>query len=292
MKRVLKWVAIVLGSLIVLMLGAGIVLYYNGSERLSRVYDVQPEAVEVPADPDSIERGRRLADIYCAGCHGDDLAGIAFLEDPGLGTIPSQNLTPGEGGVGGAYTTADWVRAVRHGITPAGRALIIMPSKNLYFLSDADLGDILAYMETLPPVDRAWSAPDIKPLGRILIAAGAMGDSISAELIDHDSARPDEPQPGVTVDYGEYLATTFGCRDCHGDGLTGGKSADPAAPPAPDLTSGGPAAAWTAENFILFVRTLESPTMPWKDLNAMTDDELEAIWLYLRSLDPAGAAQR
>jgi mono/diheme cytochrome c family protein len=291
MRKVLKWIGIVLGSMIGLILIAAIVLYIDANIRINKTYTIQPETVIFPTDPASIERGGHLSAIYCAECHGDDYSGKTVFNNPPLGAISGLNLTPGEGGAGSEFTDANWVLAVRHGINPEGKPLLVMPSKDRYYLSDADFGDIIAYLKSLPPVNKKVDDPKLTPLGKILVAAGAFGDIISVETIDHTGPRPVAPPEGVTAMYGEYLVKSFGCTTCHGKNLSGGRDPNPAAPPAPDLTPGGDLGKWTDLNFINTIRGGIDPKqhkltefMPWKYLSHMTDDELKAVWLYLQSL--------
>lgn len=63
-----------------------------------------------------------------------------------------------QGGVGATYTDADWERAVRHGVRPNGQVLLIMPSHHFNHMSDEDLGAVLAFLKTFPPVDEAVPA--------------------------------------------------------------------------------------------------------------------------------------
>jgi mono/diheme cytochrome c family protein len=284
MKKALKWIGIVLGTLVGLIIFVAVVLYASTAMRLSKTYNIQPEALTIPTDPAAIARGKRLAAIYCAGCHGDDYSGTAFFTDPALGTINALNLTPGKGGSGSEFNDAKWVLAIRHGINPEGKPLLIMPSKDLYYLNDADLGAIIAFMKGLPPVDKEWNDPALTPLGRILLAVGAFGDVINTETIDHNGPRPVAPAVGVTTAYGDYLVKTFGCATCHGKDLSGGKDPNPAAPPAPNLTPRGELRLWTEEDFITAVRTRVAEFMPWKDMRNMNDDEVKAVWLFLQSL--------
>lgn len=284
MKKALKWIGIVLGALVVLIVVVGVALYASTSVRLDKTYNVQAEAVTIPTDAAAIEHGKRLAAIYCSGCHGDDLSGTAFFNDPALGAINAPNLTPGKGGAGSEFTDANWVLALRHGINPENKPLLVMPAKDLYYLSDADLGATIAYVKSLPPVDKEWGEPALTPLGRILVSSGAFGDTINAETIDHTGPRPAAPAAGVTAAYGEYLVKTFGCATCHGKDLSGGKDPNPAAPPAPNLTSAGELRLWKEADFLTAVRTRVAEFMPWKDMHQMSDDELKAIWLYLSSL--------
>lgn len=284
MKKALKWIGMVLGALVGLVIVVAVALYVSTTVRLNKTYNVQAEAVRLPTDCASLERGKRLAEIYCTGCHGDNLSGTAFFNDPSLGTIHAPNLTAGTGGAGGEFNDANWVLALRHGINPETKPLLIMPSKELYYLSDDDLGAIIAYVKSVPPVDKEWGEYELTPMARILVSAGAFGDILSAETIDHPGPRPTAPEVGVTKAYGEYLVKTFGCATCHGKTLSGGTDPNPAAPPAPNLTPSGELRLWKEADFITAVRTRVAEFMPWKDMRAMTDDELKAIWLYLSSL--------
>lgn len=293
MRKFFKWLSIILGSLVGLILLVILGLYVSTSVRLNRIYSVQAETITIPADPASIERGKQwVSSGDCMYCHGSDLAGTPFLDDPMLGKIPARNLTPGKSGAGSEFTVADWVRAIRHGVNPEGHSLIIMPSSDFYYFSDRDLGDIIAYLKSLPPVDEEWPDPELSPLGKILISAGALGKIIEAENINHNAVRPSAPTEGVTAAYGEYLIEVSGCRMCHGEDLSGVKNPpNPAAPPVPGLVAGNEVAFWSEADFIHTIRTGVTPSghpltefMPWKNFRNMTDDQLKAIWLYLDSL--------
>jgi hypothetical protein len=107
---------------------------------MDRRYEVAAEDIAVPADAGATARGQHVATLRgCTACHGGDLAGTKFVDDPMLGTVYSANLTPG--GVGKQNTPADWERAVRHGVGRDGRSLIIMPAIELHDLGNEDLGD-------------------------------------------------------------------------------------------------------------------------------------------------------
>jgi mono/diheme cytochrome c family protein len=73
--RVLKWIGIVLGSLIGLMLVMGVVLFLMGNARLNKTYDFPLSDLEIPTDAESIAYGEHRVESLCAGCHGDDLGG-------------------------------------------------------------------------------------------------------------------------------------------------------------------------------------------------------------------------
>lgn len=291
MKKSLKWLGIVLGALLGLIVIVLAVFYFKGHAMLSRTYTITPENITIPTDAASIERGKHFVQAICSDCHIADLSGQDFLDTP-FATIHSANLTPGKGGAGSQFTDADWVRALRHGVDNQGRALVIMPAQLFWNFNDKDLGDVIAYVKSLPPVDKEHPDPQINALGNIMIGAGLFGPAIvPANVIAHDQ-RPRAVPIGVTAAYGEYLVSVTGCRDCHGAQLAGGKSNKPGAIDAPNLTPGGDLKAWTNADFINTIRTGITPSgrvlnpveMPWKQLTNYSDDELKAISLYFESL--------
>jgi mono/diheme cytochrome c family protein len=289
-KKVLKWIGIVLGSLIGLLALVAIVLYLIGTSKLNKKYNVPVDATNVPADVQAVKRGEHLATIFmCARCHTENLSGEIYFEVPGMVSIPSPNLTAGTGGVGASYSNEDLVRAIRHGVDRDGNALFIMPAKAFHYLSDADLEAIIAYVRSMPPVNNPLPERRVELMGRLMMGAG-MFPPFAADQIDHTSPPPPAPQPGVSLVYGQYLAHI--CTECHGADLNGAPFGPPGQEvPTPNLTPGGELAAWTEQGFIDTMRTGVTPfgrqlneEMPWKSLGQMTDDELRALWMYLQSL--------
>lgn len=293
MKNVLRWIGVVLAGLVGLLTVAAALVFFVSESRINKTYDIALESVASSTDEDALARGEHLAVIQgCTDCHGADLAGEPFLEDPAIGHLYASNLTAGEGGIGRVYTDADWVRAIRHGVGPDGKPLLYMPAQDFYHLSDEDLAALIAYLKSVPPVNNSLPDDAIGPLGRILFLAGQL-PLVPAEMIDHDGPRPYAPPPGVTVEYGQYLAVT--CTGCHGQDLSGGPipGAPPNWPPAANLTPAGHLAEWSEGDFISAMRTGISPdgheidpVMPIEAVRAMTDEELKALWLFLQSLPP------
>lgn len=290
MKKVLKWIGIIVGGLVgvILLVLAG--LYLSAEFRFNKTYAITPEPVTIPTDAASLEIGQHWAEIQCQSCHGADLGGGPFFDAPSLGYADAPNLTAGKGGIGATYTDADWLRSLRHGVKINGQSVFIMPSNDYHYLSDADLGSIITYMKTLPPVDRETRPRALTPMAKVLYSLGAFGNLLYAETIQHD-VRPLAPPVGVTVDYGEYLSNANGCPSCHGPQLNGAQPSEPGAPFAPNLTPGGELAGWSEAAFIEAMRTGVTPSgqqlsdaMPWKGLGKMTDDELKAVWMYLQAL--------
>jgi len=290
LRRILKWIGIGLGSLVGLLVLASAVLYLVGTAKFNKKYDLSVETVTVPTDPQAIERGQHLATIFlCTLCHTDNLGGKLFYDIPGMLSIPTPNLTSGVGGVGAFYTDEDWARAIRHGVAHDGRPLFIMASKAFYYISDEDLGALIAYVKSVPPVDNQLHERSIQLLGRLLMGAGML-PPFPADQIDHTGPRPTTPTAGVTAEYGQYLART--CTECHGTNLNGAPFGPPGQEvPTPNLTPGGELSFWTQMDFFTALRTGTTPgghelsqEMPWKNFGQMTDEELKAVWTYLQSL--------
>jgi cytochrome c553 len=219
----------------------------------------------------------------CAECHGADLGGELIVDSPVFGRLAGSNLTAGAGGIADA-SAADLERAIRHGVGRDARALFFMPAEAFHALTDEDLAAVLGYLRSLPPVDREAPEPRVGPLARILYLAGNF-PLLPVELVDHD-ARPAAPAAGVTVEYGEYLATIGGCRSCHGMTLAGDANPD-----APNITPGR-LGSWTEADFFRSLRegrrpdgtAIDPEKMPWVRSGQMTDDEMKAVWMYLRSV--------
>lgn len=301
MRKFLKWFGVISGGLVVVAILLIVVLFFVGSRKVNRTYDGAIASVSVPTDAASIARGKHYVEAVgvCQVCHGQNLAGpviddckdvpcIGFSDDSMFGRIVPANLTSGRGGIGGSFTDDDYVRAIRHGIGLDNQALTIMPAEEYNKISDDDLGAIIAYLKTLPPVDNEVGESGLGPLGRTL--ASFVGGLIPASLIDHEAQRPQSPAVGVTAEYGEYLSEI--CTVCHGDGLSGSRVPGNDRVKAPDITSGGDIGAWTKSQFIKTIRSGTTPGgilldprfMPWNRFTQMTNDELDAIWLYLESL--------
>ena len=292
MKKFFKWFGIVLASLLGLVLAAGLVLFLIGNARLNKTYDFPPSNLVIPTDAASIADGQHRVEVLCAGCHGQDLGGIVGWFDGGpLGTVDSANLTAGEGGVGQEFTSdEDYVRAIRHGINPQGKPIFMIAVTATSQLSDADLASIIAYLKTVPPVDRTTGGMQLTFLAKIMYAAGVL-PVMPVEVVSHQ-LQVSAPERAVSVDYGEYLVNTNDCRVCHGSDLAGGEHPDPTfSLITPNLTPGGEVGFWSEAQFIETIRTGVTPSghefnehMPWQTYRLFTDDELTAIYLYLQSL--------
>jgi hypothetical protein len=110
--------------------------------------------------------------------------------------------------------------------------MLYMPSTEFYYLSDEDLGAVIAFIKSVEPVDNELPASEISFTGRIVMTLVKDITFIPAELIPHNAPRPAAPEPGITPEYGEYL--TYSCKVCHGLTMSGG--------PIPGFPSSWPAA--------------------------------------------------
>jgi cytochrome c553 len=282
--RWLRWIGYTLLGLVGAAAVALAVVYGVTAGRMGRTYNLPDSGVRAARDSVSLARGRHLAEVIgkCPGCHGGDYGGNVVADDVPIGRLAASNLTSGRGGLGD-YSDADLERAIRHGIGRDRRPLIFMPAEAFAVLGDRDLAALIGYLRSRPPVDRTTPAPRLGPLARVLYLA-ANFPLLPVELVDH-TARPEQPEPAVTAEYGRYLATAGLCRSCHGMTLKG--DADPNAP-AIDRER---LQAWTEADFFRALRegrrpdgsVLDPEKMPWVRSGQMTDDEIRAVWLYLRS---------
>lgn len=111
------------------------------------------------ADPETLARGELLFNIGgCTNCHtakdGPLLAGGDPLVTP-FGSFHPPNITPdATTGIGG-WSEADFIRAMREGVSPAGEPFYpAFPYTSYSRMSDEDLRALKAWLDTVPPVER------------------------------------------------------------------------------------------------------------------------------------------
>ncbi|MCB9600495.1 MAG: c-type cytochrome [Sandaracinus sp.] len=289
-----KRVLIGLGVLLLLLgvAGGGTVAwaYSNVGGRFEKTWEVSVPPLEIPTDEVSLARGEHLARHVCAcvECHGDDLGGRVFVDDPALGRAMGANLTRGRGGRGQGLEVEDWQRALLHGVGTHGRSLQIMPAEDYTRLSARDLGSLIAWARSVPNVDRETSI-DLKPLAYVLAAAGEL-PFVSAENVDHDATLPPHVEPGPTFEYGEYLARM--CVGCHSQDL-GGQVMAGAPPGTPEIPSlrGLSGRGWAEADFEGAIRHGRGlggrqlhDFMPFRAYSGLHDPEVTALWSYLQTL--------
>lgn len=276
MRKALKWIGVIFGSFLLLVIVVAGAIFLRGKHKLEQTYEVTAPAVAVPAGPEAVARGEHVMSIHaCRECHGPDLGGGVFLDIP-PGLIVATNLTAGEGGIGDRYGDADWDHAIRYGVDPDGRWLLpFMPYDVYHFIGDEDMGALIAYLKSLPPVDNELPESRLRLPGYLMAGIAGLDRHVRTA-----SERPPTPPRGPTAAYGAYIASSI-CVGCHGGDLRGGPHPAPGAPPGPDLAGAG---VWPFEDFARAVREgigpggrPLDPAMPSAYFTDMTDEELRAL---------------
>jgi mono/diheme cytochrome c family protein len=242
----------------------------------------------------------------CGSCHAAEgpqrdpdgpLSGGAEFHNWRIGTARASNLTPDPETGLGAWSEAEIVRAIRNGQSRNGRLIApVMPYEWFHEMSDEDAFAVARYLRSLPPVrNEVKQSPNLVfKLGRVFL----------------------RPKPAITVtappssapaEYGAYLSQHVGlCADCHTQRgglmqkadksrLFAGMSKPPKGFPSktPNITPHPEAGIgkWSEADFVKAMRTGVTPSgeklkpfMPWPKLKRMTDDDLHAIYAYLRTV--------
>jgi mono/diheme cytochrome c family protein len=207
--------------------------------------------------------------------------------------IAGPNISPGPGSVVAGYTPEDWVRTIRHGVNPKGRALMVMPSEDYNRLTDDDLASLVAYLRHIEPAAGGGPVLDLPLPVRVLYGFGVIRDA--AARIDH-ARPPEQPVPdGVTPLHGAYVANM--CLGCHGTRLNGGRipGGPPDWPPAANLTPGEGTVMTRYANADAFARLFKTgkrpdgtpvKVMPFEALREMSETDVRALFLYIKTLPP------
>jgi len=264
------------------------------------------------ATPARLERGKYLANgIGCLYCHSphdwskaDDpiLPGMTgagqklpYTDEPGKVFAP--NLTSDKETGAGSWSDDMLARAIREGIGYDGRALFgIMPFSHYRNMPDEDLASIIVYLRTLPPVR------NVVPRTEIIFPVNFIMRN-DPQPITGPVAAPDLSDP---VKRGRFLVNLIGCTDCHtpvdkhhtplvGLEFSGGQvlgapwGTVASANITPDASG---ISYYDQAMFIKAMRTGTvgarrlSKTMPWPALRNLTDEDLAAMFAYLKTLKP------
>lgn len=290
LRKILKWTGGIIGVLVAVVLIFYFTMYIIVNNKKSKTYHVDVRMIDIPTDSASVADGAHIyATKGCGDCHGEDLSGKIFIDDEALGRIIAANLTSGKGGRPAGYSDRDWLLAMRHGLRSNGKPLLIMPSYEYYKMTDHDLGNLIAYVKSVPPVDHELPEHKLGPLGTVLSGLDKL-PLIPAEQIDHHHKPGVAVKRGATAEYGEYLSMS--CTGCHKPNLKGGPNPVPGGIPARDITASGNTGKWSLGEFSKVLRTGKTPDgrqlrnsdMPWKMTEKYTDEEIQAIYLYLKTL--------
>lgn len=301
MKRPIKIAAIGIATVAALVGLIAIVAHVASDRKANRTVQVEVAPVAYATGANAVREGKyQYESRGCVECHGTDGRGKIFINDPNGLYVKAPSIIPVAGSVTEKYTERDWVRAIRHGVSPQGRPLMVMPSEDYNRLTDADFAAMVAYIRALPAGPGEGAVIRLPLIVKALYAAGIFQDA--AEKIDH-SLPPSTPvKVAATAEHGAYLANM--CIGCHGATLSGGKipGSPPDWPAAANLTSGQGSVMpvyTTLDSFKSMMRTGKRPdgsavnkVMPFESLKAINDVDLEAMYLYLKALPPKAAGNR
>ena len=306
-RKILKWTGIIIGS-IVLLLTVVVAL------RQDLKYEAPFPQIKASTDSAVIARGKYLAfgPAHCADCHGTPgsqkriekgqevpLAGGNKFALP-IGDFFVRNITPDKETGIGRYTDEEIARMLRYGVRPDGTA--VLPFMPFHNTSDEDLTAIISFLRSQQPVKH--NVPDHAP--------NVVGNIVKAFLLKPVGPTGEVPKTvkrDTSAAYGKYLAASVAnCYGCHtnrdmvtgtftGEPFAGGLRMESSFEPekyyfiTPNLTpdSTGRIFGWTEEMFIKRFRQgkiYPGTHMPWGPFSRMSDDELKAIYNYLKSVKP------
>lgn len=161
-----------------------------------------------------VAHGKRLATVLdCTGCHGSNLQGTDLAEKPEDGAMYAPNVTL----LVDKYSDADLDRLIRGGVPKDGREFWFMPVESYQFLSDSDVGAIIAYLRTVKPAGKALPAFRKNRALEREIAAGAIGNA-QVQIAKFRKETPADMGPQHV--WGRYLAQNS-CTACHNNALQG-----------------------------------------------------------------------
>jgi cytochrome c553 len=276
MRRLGRWAAWGAAGIAGVLLLAAAGVWLAAGAAVNRHWPVPVSTLKVASDPGAVARGARLSMIFgCHDCHGADLTGAKFFDEPGIARFWGPNLTR----IAARDSDAQLDLAIRHGVRPNGEGLWIMPSQMLNRLSDAETADLIAYLRSLKPTGPDRPSKLVRPKGRIGALLGKF-EPAPAMILKNRGA--DLPDYGPAFAAGRSLSRA--CIECHGAKLQGDAFVG-----TPDLNV---AAAYDPADFKRLLRTgiaagnrrlgLMSESAPLR-FRAMTDAEIDALQAYLKA---------
>ena len=269
-----------------------------------------PLAARSAPDPAAVQRGAYIFDAAdCVGCHtdaknnGPRLAGGRALTTP-FGVFYSPNITPDtETGIG-KWSLDDFHRALRDGISAHGAYYFpVLPYTSFTGMSDQDIADLFAYLQTQEPVNQQGKRHDVRPpfSWRFLQVGWRTLFFTPGPLL---------PVPGKDTAWnrGNYLANAVvHCGECHTPrnflgGLVQSRAYSgnlqgpdnqrvPNITPDPDSGIG----KWSLEDIETVLKTGQTPGFDFvgsgmaevvKGTAKLTDEDRRAIATYVKSLPP------
>jgi len=306
MKKVLRYLLIVIGVLIILVGGFAAYIAFKGVPK----YTAENFSLKVTSTPERIERGMQLSAMLCNDCHMNSntgkLTGRKMEEVPQFGAIYSRNITRDpEHGIG-KMTDGQLYYLLRTGVRPDGRFLPVMAK--LQKMSDEDLQSVIAFLRS----DHQWVKPDPTP------NTESSYSFLSKALTNLKVIKPmpfyksvPEPDTTNTVKWGEYVSLyRVECYTCHSADFTTDDFINPekskgffgggntfSLPDGSKISSLNLTmdeetgiGRWTEEEFVKAVKTGIVPNgqpalrPPMKPYAFLTDGEAKAIYAYLKTV--------
>jgi mono/diheme cytochrome c family protein len=259
--------------------------------------------------PERLVRGRYLVESVtgCVYCHSElDWSARGFpvkagtegggrsWADAGMPFLTAPNITSDPETGGGGWSDDAYARAIREGIGHDGRALFpLMPYANYRHMSDEDLASVIVYIRSLPPLRKAQPPSQIPfPVNRLI---NGVPQPLLAPVPPSEPARR-----------GEYLVTMGSCVDCHTPQDDHGQRV-PGLPFAGGFVLSYPGGQVASANitpdptgipyydealFIEMMRTGQVKArkihdqMPWSFYRTQTDEDLKAMFAYVKTLAP------
>jgi mono/diheme cytochrome c family protein len=255
---------------------------------------------------DTVERGRYLAVAAdCAACHtkpgGKPFAGGVALDTP-FGTLVGPNITPDPDAGIGAWTDDEFVAALREGRGRGGiRLYPAMPYPAYTKMTRQDALAIRAYLQTVNPVPDKVE-PNLLPFPFNIRSTLMIWNDIN---FTPGRLRPDSSK-SAQWNRGRYLVDALGhCGTCHTPKTIMGADKDSAYLQggalsgwfAPNITADSHKGIgrWSVDELVSYLKTGANPdAVATGDMSEeivhsssnMTDDDVMAIAVYLKSLTP------
>ena len=287
MKRILRVLGIGLGGLLTLVLVAVLVIYAWSESILRRHYEAEPQPVSA-APPALIAHGYRLARLHgCLSCHGEGLTGNEVFEAKPVGDMVAPNLTK----LARQRTDEELTVAIRQGIAPGGRGLLVMPSAVASRMPPEETAALIAWLRTLPVKDGDERPFKLRLIGRLMLI---LGDFRLQPVAVKQYRTMMPPDLGPEHAKGRQLAAAI-CAECHGPDLSGGPTPMADTNPSfgrpydlpPNLDIVG---AYDLEQFRTLLRMGVPPSgkdlgmmssVAKRDFSHFTDEEIDALHGYL-----------
>ena len=299
----------VVGLLVLAALGAAAFWGLTSPAAYALIRGNAQAAPAAGGQPD-VENGRTL--FYaggCTSCHAtpnqDDklrLGGGYALKSP-FGTFHVPNISPHKQDGIGAWTVADFTRAMREGTSPDGRHYYpAFPYTSYQRMSPEDLADLFAFMGTLQPVEGRAPPHDLPFPFNIRRGVGLW----KLAFLDGQPFKPDAAKP-ASWNRGAYLVNGPGhCAECHSQrNVAGAIIEDRRFAGGPDPEGRGTVpnitphpsgiGGWTADDLTNLLKTGETPNFdtvggPMGSVVGNTahlsDADRQAMAEYLLSLPP------